>query len=148
MSDGAVDIFLQSRREEIERLVDDVNRFTKRHDIREDDANALHLVLDELVINIVRHGYGETNDGTIQVRLERSGDTLTVVLKDGAPAFDPTRVPEPDLDQPLELRPVGGLGIHIVRSLVDAMTYRREGNANVLTLTKALTSLAAGEHDR
>lgn len=139
MSDGTVDITLQSQREEIERLVEQVNEFAARYDIGEDDTNALHLVLDELVINIVRHGYGDTGDGTIHVRLARAGDTLTMTVEDTAAAFDPTQVPEPDLDQPIESRPVGGLGVHIVRSLVDTIAYTRKDGRNVLTLTKALT---------
>jgi anti-sigma regulatory factor (Ser/Thr protein kinase) len=71
------------------------------------------------------------------VEVRQAGDDLAVTLRDRAPAFDPTLVPEPDVSLPLEQRPVGGLGIYLSRRLVDDMRYRaRPGGGNETTLVK------------
>ena len=98
----------------------------------------LELAVDEAACNIVSHGY-EGRGGTIEVGVTRDGDRLVVCLHDEAPLFDPTRHPAPDVTLPLEQRPLGGLGIFLIRQAVDEMRYRTtpEGN-NELTLIKHL----------
>lgn len=100
----------------------------------------LELAVDEAACNIVCHGY-EGRRGTIQVEVKRDGDKLIVRLCDEAPLFDPTRYPPPDVTLPLEQRPLGGLGIFLIRQAVDEMLYRTtpEGG-NELTLIKRLTA--------
>ena len=70
--------------------------------------------------------------------LALEGDELTIRVEDDGRAFDPLQAPPPDLDLPLEERPVGGLGIHIVRSVMDAVEYQRRGGRNVLTMRKTI----------
>ena len=98
----------------------------------------LELAVDEAACNIVCHGY-EDRSGTIQVAVERHGDRLIVRLRDQALAFDPCCHPLPDVTLPLEERPLGGLGIFLIRQSVDEMLYRvpPEGG-NELTLVKRL----------
>lgn len=100
----------------------------------------LELAVDEASCNIVCHGY-EQRQGLIQVSVERDGDRLIVRLRDEAPLFDPTRHPLPDVTLPLEQRPLGGLGIFLIRRSVDELTYRvsPEGG-NELTLIKYLSA--------
>jgi serine/threonine-protein kinase RsbW len=79
----------------------------------------------------------------------RQGEALLVRLRDGAPLFDPTLLPMPDVTLPLEVRPLGGLGIFLMRQSVDDMTYRvtPEGG-NELTLIKRMTprpAMGAGD---
>ena len=103
----------------------------------------LELAVDEATCNIICHGYGDRG-GTIRVGVERSGDRLIVHLSDEAPPFDPTRHPLPDVTLPLEERPLGGLGIFLIRQSVDEVAYRvpPEGG-NELTLIKQLGSKMA-----
>lgn len=92
--------------------------------------------VDESATNIVVHGY-RGRPGTIDVAVTREGSTLGVRLRDQAPLFDPTSVPPPDLDLPLEARPIGGLGVHLARRCVDEMIYRvTPAGHNELTLLK------------
>jgi serine/threonine-protein kinase RsbW len=72
-------------------------------------ASDMIQAVDEAVTNIIVHGY-RGMPGSIEVELRVDGNALTVRLRDTAPAFDPTTVPAPDLDSPLHLRPLGGLG--------------------------------------
>jgi len=98
----------------------------------------LELAVDEAACNVICHGY-EGREGMVQVRVERDGDRLTVRVRDEAPLFDPTRHPLPDVTLPLEERRLGGLGIFLIRQVMDEMVYRvtPEGG-NELSLIKRL----------
>jgi len=100
------------------------------------DIYDLILAVNEAATNIVVHGY-RGRPGLIEIELLQLGDAIEIRLRDQAPLFDPTRVPVPDLTQPLHKRPLGGMGVHVLRELMDAMHYRvtPEGG-NELTLVK------------
>jgi len=74
----------------------------------------------------------------IEVVLSLNAGELTIDFSDDGRPFDPLIAAPPDLDQPLADRPVGGLGLHILRSLVDHARYRRDGDRNRLVLTRAI----------
>ena len=94
------------------------------------------LAVDELATNSTVHGY-KGQAGTIEIGMRRRGADLEIVLRDRAAAFDPTTVPPPDLTLPLELRPIGGVGLHLVRHMVDELRYRpRPQGGNEITLIK------------
>jgi anti-sigma regulatory factor (Ser/Thr protein kinase) len=94
--------------------------------------------VDEAATNIVVHGYGH-DGGPIDIDARVEDEQIVIELRDRAPAFDPTEVPEPDLSiPPLQRRP-GGMGLHLIRLSTDSMTYRpRAGGGNILTLTRTL----------
>ncbi len=94
------------------------------------------LTIDELVTNIILHGY-DGRDGPIGLKLRFEADELVMILTDSAPVYDPTKHPSPDITLPLEKRPLGGMGIHLARRLMDEMRYRvTENGENELTLIK------------
>lgn len=101
----------------------------------EDDAGDLVLAVNEAVTNVLLHGY-EGAPGPLSVGVEADGDELRVILTDEAPRFDPTTVPPPDIYRPLEERPLGGLGIHMMRQLTDALVYRALDGGNELIFIK------------
>ena len=103
------------------------------------DASEIYdliLAVNEVATNIVVHGYG-SQPGVIEIDLRRQGEAIEIRLRDQAPLFDPTGVPTPDLTLPLHKRPLGGMGIHVTRQIMDAIRYRvsPEGG-NELTLVK------------
>jgi serine/threonine-protein kinase RsbW len=102
----------------------------------EDFQYDLMLAADEVVTNIILHGYrGEP--GTIFIETQSQPGGLRVTIKDNAPLFDPHTVPTPKLDLPLDERNPGGLGILLVRSLMDGMIYTPgAASGNELTLIK------------
>jgi anti-sigma regulatory factor (Ser/Thr protein kinase) len=98
----------------------------------------LTLVLDELVTNVIN--YGGVPPGGERIRVEfRAGDgALEITISDPGKPFDPRDAKPPDTDSPLEDREIGGLGVHLVRNMVDTFAYRYEGGRNMVTLLKRI----------
>jgi len=135
---SSVSAVFVNQRTEIERVVEFAERFGEEHQFPAELVMTMHLVLDELVANIINHGYDDTAEHQIHVTLGADGSELTIRVEDDGRPFDPLQVPPPDLDLPLEERPVGGLGIHLVRSVMDAVEYQRHGDRNILTMRKTI----------
>ena len=118
-----------------------------------DTETAADLVqaVDELVCNVIGHGYAG-RPGPIEVAVVASDDAIGFRIRDEAPAFDPTAVPEPPLDRPLAQRALGGMGVHLARSLTDEFRHRiLPGGGNEVTIRKrrrAAAEASDGHHDR
>jgi anti-sigma regulatory factor (Ser/Thr protein kinase) len=100
-------------------------------------AYALRLCTEEAVANIVMHGLPR-GDGADMVALRldvESADCLVLTVEDGCAAFDPSSAPSPIPPASLAEAPIGGLGIHLMRQYASALSYRREGDTNRLTIT-------------
>jgi serine/threonine-protein kinase RsbW len=128
-------------------------------DADEETTSDLVQAVDELACNVIEHGYRHA-PGEIELEGWVDGAAIVVRLRDGAPPFDPRSVPEPRLDLPLAHRPFGGMGVHLARTLTDAMDHRiLPGGGNEVTVTKRLRPAADeaarevqegddGHHDR
>jgi anti-sigma regulatory factor (Ser/Thr protein kinase) len=122
-------------------------------DADEETTADLVQAVDELVCNVIEHGYGG-EPGTIDVDARVTGGALVVRIRDRAAPFDPRSVPPPALDLPLERRPLGGMGVHLARTLTDRLDHRiLPGGGNEVTLSKRLRPRTAresndGDHDR
>jgi serine/threonine-protein kinase RsbW len=104
------------------------------------DSDAVFSVImavNEMATNIIIHGYGG-QPGPIEIEVRPAGDqSLVVYLRDQAPPFDPTVVPDPELNLPLDRRPLGKVGIYLTRRMVDEMTHRlKPEGGNELRLLK------------
>jgi len=95
----------------------------------------LVLAVDEAVTNIIVHGY-QNNSGDIEIGLSVDKNKLIVSLSDQAAAYDPTNLPIPDTKAPLTIRKPGGMGVHLIRNLVDEISYERTNGWNIFVLTK------------
>lgn len=136
---GSLSITLENDRHEIGRAAAAIEAFGREHTIAGDDISAVNLALDEILANIISHAYGDGAPHFIELRLASDAGAIHVVVEDGGRPFNPLAWPPPDLDVPIERRPTGGLGLHIARSVVDSIEYRREGEKNVLTFVKKRT---------
>jgi serine/threonine-protein kinase RsbW len=101
----------------------------------EDVAGDLVLAVNEAITNSLLHGYNE-QPGEIALCVETNEADILVRLIDKAPLFDPTAMPPPDINLPLEERPLGGLGVHMMRQLTDELIYRAAGGENELIFVK------------
>ena len=129
---------IASRLSEVERLASAIETFGGAHGLHEDVIFAFNLALDEVLTNTMSYGYEDVGAHDIHVRLRVRAGVVQAEVEDDGRAFNPLDVPPPNLDVPLEERPVGGLGLHIVRALMDDVEYRRDGTRNILTLRKRL----------
>lgn len=94
------------------------------------------LAFEEMATNIIKYGFEK--DGAfhqIDVRLSADADMLKLELEDSGIEFNPLNLGEPELADPVEQREIGGLGIHLVKRMADALDYRRENGRNLLTIT-------------
>ena len=95
----------------------------------------INLALDELITNAVTHGsFEHTSDPRIEIHLRVTEDVLVLTMEDNGAMFDPTRDTEPDLESSLEVRTVGGLGLHLVKTFADRVAYEFAEGRNRLTL--------------
>ncbi len=101
-----------------------------------ENMDELIVAVNEAAANILRHGY-QDSAGTITVIVTSTNRGITVTLLDNAPHFDPTLAPSPNMTLPLEKRPFGGMGIHMMKEFCDELSYRHnEKGQNELTLVK------------
>lgn len=120
--------------DQLERITAVVEDLGERDDWPTDLIFKVNLVLDELWVNVV-HYSGATGD--VEVSLDADADEVRLEIADDGRPFDPlSEAVEPDLDAALEERPIGGLGIFLVREMMDELHYRREDGKNRLAMVK------------
>ena len=129
---------LDSDLAELERVQECVDTFCDSAALSEQIRYHLSLVLEELVVNTVRHGRCHSHDNAIHIKLRVSGDRVQIVFSDSGIPFNPLATPTPNLAEDVGRRPIGGLGIHLVRCLMPEIRYERRGGRNYLFLTKPI----------
>jgi serine/threonine-protein kinase RsbW len=116
--------------QEVGRVIDSLEEFGARHGIAPEQSLRFALALDELITNIISHGFAGRSGGTIRLIVEHEDGVLSAELVDDGPPFDPFKA---ELKLPtgeIEDRKVGGLGIALVKSAMDRLGYRRDGGFN------------------
>ena len=133
-------ITLRGEAAELVRLEAFAEAFARDCALADDERSRLLVILEELFTNVVEHAYEGVQfaAGSVAVTLGWKHGRLTIDFVDDGPPFDPLAHSAPDLDAPPEQRPIGGLGIPIVRALVDEARYSREGHRNHLYLVRRL----------
>jgi len=96
------------------------------------------LAVEEAVTNVISHGYKEPGNEVI-VSCRISPERIEIQIIDTAPPFNPLSVPEPELDSTIEDRHIGGLGVFLIRQVMDEISYRYENGKNILLLIKRRT---------
>lgn len=92
------------------------------------------MAVEEIVVNVTRYAYPEGEQGALEIRARAaSGDDVILEFEDHGAPFDPTSLPPPDLNPSVSDREVGGLGVFLVRRMVNEVRYRRDGDRNILT---------------
>lgn len=97
---------------------------------------SLNLVLEEALTNTILYGFDDQETHLIEINISRKNQYLSIRISDDGQAYDPTQRKDPDLNLPLEERPIGGLGIFLIKQMMDSVSYVRKNNKNYLTLKK------------
>ncbi len=133
------EIRLNNQLQQIDQLQKQLAIFCEQFGLTEDIAFKLNLCLEELLVNTLSYGFDPESEHEVLVSLDVQQDLLRIeIIDDGIP-FDPfVDAPQPDLQAPVEQRPIGGLGIHLVKSMTDSMEYHFHENRNHVYLTMRL----------
>ena len=145
---SSISVTLVNQLFEVQKLSRLVEAFGEVEGLSTEAVFSMNLALDEVVTNIIR--YAHEDDGRqhlIVVRLALDQDMLTAQVEDDGRAFNPLEAPPPDMGATIEDRPIGGLGIHLMRSVMNSVEYQREDGRNVLIMKKKLEA-GGGSNDR
>jgi serine phosphatase RsbU (regulator of sigma subunit)/anti-sigma regulatory factor (Ser/Thr protein kinase) len=124
------------------RIVRDfIEQIGKKYKFSEKIINSFKLVVDEACTNIIRHGYMDNKDGSITIRAIIRRLSLTFVIIDQGASFDPRKLKNPDLQKYIQIGKKGGLGIFMMRKLMDDIYYNVTSHGNELRLTKTRDKL-------
>ncbi len=134
-------LLVDNQMSELRRLADFLDDLGEEWELNPGLVFSLNLVLEEALTNIILYGFQDTDKHSIEMEFSRTQiDQLVVsVIDDGHP-YDPTQKEDPDLSLPAEERPVGGLGIFLIKKIMDKVEYHRNNNKNFLILTKNIKS--------
>ena len=134
-----VDVTIVNDLAELERLADVVDTFVLDHNMPSRLAFNLNLSLDELITNIVSYGFSDSDAHDILVSLRVEDGFLITEIVDDAMQYDPfAQAPEPDLELGVDDRPIGGLGVYLVKEFMSRTQYERQGDRNITTLWQKL----------
>jgi len=126
---------------ELERVGREVADFCAARGLPKDLEGDVNLAIEEMLANVIMHGYPDDAQHQIVVSLDAQGGELRVSLEDDGTPFNPLDAPAADLSGPLDKRPIGGLGIHLVRNLMDRLEYERRGDRNHLVMIKRVAAV-------
>lgn len=135
------ELVLQNDVRQVEQLNTFMKQSLQRLNIEKPLINKLRLAVEEAVVNVMEYAYPAGNKGDISVRLTSNGHRLKFIITDHGGAFNPTEATVADTTLSVEDRPIGGLGILLVRKLVDSINYERNEGKNILTLLKEYNTI-------
>jgi anti-sigma regulatory factor (Ser/Thr protein kinase) len=123
---------------EIDRVNARFNEFADAHDVDTGVRRAANLVFDEILNNAISYGFEDPDHGVIEIRVELRSRRICLTISDNGKPYDPLARREPDTTLDIDRRDVGGLGIHLIRNVMDALSYERRDGRNILALEKSL----------
>jgi serine/threonine-protein kinase RsbW len=122
--------------------VDRVRRFLRDYlgglGLKEEEELKIELALHEICVNIALYAYPEGRAGDLAIRIWRDVGTLFMEIRDRGVPFDPVKKPNPDVMARLRRGKRGGLGVFFFRTMMDGLSYRRDGGENILTVSKKI----------
>ncbi|MBN1259978.1 MAG: ATP-binding protein [Anaerolineae bacterium] len=136
---------LPARLESIDQIIDFITVAAQQAGLDEQGIYAVQLATDEACANVIEHAYVDMEPGEIVCSCAVVAGALTVTIRDFGRAFDPECIPDPDLEACLDDRPVGGLGLYFMRSVMDEVqVISAPGQGNVVILVKRGTQHGRG----
>ena len=131
-------IILANELSEISKLNDFIEDIGNEFSLTPDVVFNLTLVLEEAVVNVINYAYPKEDHESIYLSAKMQDGSIIFVLSDSGKEFDPTMAPEADVTLSAEDRQIGGLGIFLIRQIMNEVRYERIDGKNVLTLEKKL----------
>lgn len=141
-----MELLLANDLNELERLSKSLETFAKQEQLDSAVAYKLLVCLDELVTNVISYGGPRSPEDLTRVSVDVIGGVLYASIEEIGAAFNPLLREDPDITADIDSRGIGGLGILLVKKMMDGVEYERCGNRNVLKMFKNLASEAKNEN--
>ncbi|MDR2794683.1 MAG: ATP-binding protein [Holosporaceae bacterium] len=119
---------------EMDMICNKIDSFCQEQNIVDEKHHNIALIVDELVTNIISYAYPGGGEHTFSLTIEKCDNRVCICLTDGGIPFNPLSCPSPDVDSPLDERPIGGLGISLVKQLSETIEYARVEDKNQLSI--------------
>ena len=129
-------LLVDNQMSELDRVAIFLEDLGKEWGLSVSQVLSLNVVLEEALTNILLYGYIDHDQHSIEINFVIEGDQLTISLVDDGLPYDPTLKADPDITLTAEERPIGGLGIFLIKKIMDKVEYERNTNKNILILTK------------
>jgi len=127
---------IPAKLENLESMLQFIRNGAEQQGFSGKEINKIQVAAEEALVNVISYAYPD-DGGDVEISCDAKGaEGLVIEIIDWGIPFDPLSLPEPDIEAPPEEREVGGLGIHIMRNIMDEVSYKREGDRNILTLVK------------
>ena len=130
------EVTIKNRLTEIEKVIQRFNAFSDEQGLDVKIRREIKMVFDEMLNNIISYAFRQDKEHEIEIKIELTTNRLTMIISDDGVPFNPFGIKAPDIDLPLDQRKIGGLGLHLVRNVMDEVSYQRKIEKNVVTLTK------------
>ena len=124
--------------DDLRAAADSATQFLKSYNASAEVIFAANLAVEEIVTNAIKYGYDDALKHEIAIRLEMTENTLNIEICDDGKEFNPFNEPEPDISLPPKELKIGGLGVYLVRKMLDACSYDRRDGRNMVRLSKKL----------
>jgi anti-sigma regulatory factor (Ser/Thr protein kinase) len=135
------DFEIKNNLAELETLTEEIFNYYLENGIVEDICYEIRLALEEAISNTIKYGYEDQLVHTIHIRAGFKNAEIFLEIEDDANEFNPLEASIPDLSLPVEKKPIGRLGIYLMRSVMDGVDYKRVGTKNILKMTKVINIL-------
>lgn len=136
--DNYLNLQIKNNLSELKIVAQAFDNFKNFHHLPVKVSNAIDLALDEILNNIILYGYQDQDRHIIDIHISLEKDYIILEIEDDGKEFNPLETPKPDIESPINKRPVGGLGIHLTRNLMDEINYSYENKRNSLLMKKKL----------
>jgi serine/threonine-protein kinase RsbW len=138
MTGGKVSFELRNSLSELDKVRRSLEEFGESLGLSKKCIFQINLAMEEVFSNIVSYGYTDNAEHWVTVTIWHENEAMFLRIEDDGIPFNPCEVEVPDLECSLEERQIGGLGCHLMRSVMDDIVYERRGNKNVLTMKKTI----------
>ncbi|MGQ9644467.1 MAG: ATP-binding protein [Ignavibacterium sp.] len=134
-------LVVKSRTENLSKIRDFVSSNASEAGFNKDEIDEMILAVDEACTNVIKHAYKYSTEGDIRIEIQFNKSAFTITIEDDGISFNPDVVPAPDLQKYYREHRVGGLGMYLMKTLMDNVEYQSEpGKFNRVSLTKKLKS--------
>ncbi len=129
-------LVIQNDIAELNRVVAFLEELEEAWDLPLTIITPINLVLEEALSNVIFYGFEKGTSHEIKIGFEHTANQLAITITDEGKPFDPTQKEDPDIELSAEDRPIGGLGIFLIRKIMDEVSYERVGQRNILRMIK------------